>query len=99
MAPSSPTEPIAELEHLGEVVAGVDVHDRERDPTRPEGFLGQPEHDHRVLAPREEQDRALELGRHLPDDVDGLRLDVLELGQLVLTRTACAPTPIHDLPI
>ena len=76
---------VAELEHLGEVVAGVDVHDRERDPPGPEGLLGQPEHDHRVLAAREQQHRPLELGRHLADDVDRLRLDVLELGQLVLT--------------
>ena len=61
---------VAELEHLGEVVAGVHVHDREGQAGGPEGLLGQPEHDDRVLAPREQQDGTLELGHHLPHDVD-----------------------------
>ena len=33
-APSSATSPVAELEDLGEVVPGVDVHDREGEPRR-----------------------------------------------------------------
>ena len=75
---------VAELEHLGEVVAGVHVHDREGQAGRPEGLLGQPEHDDRVLAAREQQHGTLELGHHLAHDVDRLRLERLEMGQLVL---------------
>jgi hypothetical protein len=55
-------------------VAGVDVHHRERDAGRPERLLGQVQHDDGVLAAREQQHRALELGGDLADDVDGLGL-------------------------
>ena len=74
--------PVAELEHLGEVVAGVHVHHREGDAGRPERLLGQPQHDDRVLAAGEQQDRPLELGRHLPDDVDRLGLEAVQMGEL-----------------
>ena len=56
--PSSADAPVAELEHLGEVVPGVDVHDRERDPRRAERLLGEPQHHDRVLAAGEQQHRA-----------------------------------------
>ena len=70
--------------HLGEVVAGVDVHHRERELAGPEGLLGQVQHDDGVLAAREQQDRPLELGRDLADDVDRLGLEGPEVGQLVV---------------
>jgi len=60
-------------------VTGVDMHDRERQAGRPEGLLGQPKHHDRVLPAREEQHGPLELGHHLPHDVDGLRLERLEV--------------------
>ena len=82
---------VPELEDLGEVVAGVDVHDREGQAGRPEGLLGQPEHHDRVLAPREQQHRALELGHHLTHDVDRLGLEGLEMGQLVLPGPRTSP--------
>ena len=75
--------PVAELERLGEVVAGVDVHHREGELGRPERLLGQAQQDQRVLAAAEEEHRALQLGRHLPHDVDRLRLEGVEVGQLV----------------
>ena len=59
---------IAELEHLWEVVAGVDVHHRKGKPRRAEGLLGQPHHHDGVLAAREQQHRPLELGGHLAHD-------------------------------
>ncbi len=68
---------------LGEVVAGVDVHHRERAPGRAERLHGQVQHDDRVLAAGEQQHRALELGRHLADDVDRLGLEGAEVGELV----------------
>ena len=67
--------PVAELKRLGEVVAGVDVHDREGDAGRPEGLLGQTQHHDRVLAAREEQHGTLALGGDLADDVDSLGLE------------------------
>jgi len=63
---------VAELDHLGEVVARVHMHQRERELGRPERLLGQPHEHERVLAAGEEQDGALELGGHLAHDVDGL---------------------------
>src|ERR1035437_2373656 len=63
-------------------MAGVAVHRRERQPSRPEGLLGQAEHDRRVLPAREEEDRVLELGRDLPQDVDRLGLEGVEVRQL-----------------
>jgi hypothetical protein len=75
---------IAELQDLGEVVPGVDVHHRERDPGRVERLLREPEHHDRVLAAGEQQHRTLELGGHLAEDVDRFGLQRLQLGQLVV---------------
>jgi hypothetical protein len=68
---------VTELDDLVEVVAGVDVHHRERDARRPERPVGQVEHHDGVLAAREEQHGTLALGSDLPEDRDGF---VLELG-------------------
>ena len=73
---------VAVVEHLVEVVAGVDVHHRERDPGRPERLLGQAQHDRGVLAAREQQHRLLELGRDLTEDVDRLGLERVEVREL-----------------
>ena len=70
---------VAELDHLGEVVPRVDVHDRERELAGPERLLGEPQQDDRVLAAREEQHRPLELRRDLAEDVDRLGLEVVEV--------------------
>ena len=68
---------VAELDDLVEVVAGVDVHHRERDPRRPERPVGEVQHDDGVLAAGEQQHRPLALGGDLAEDRDRL---VLELG-------------------
>ena len=54
---------VAELEDLGKVVAGVDVHDGEGQLRGPERLLGDVQHHDAVLAAREQQDRPLEFGR------------------------------------
>ena len=74
---------VAGLQHLVEVVPGVDVHDRERQPTRGKGLDGQMQHDDRVLATGEQQHGPFELGGHLADDVDGLGLQGAQVAQLV----------------
>ena len=67
------------VEDLGEVVAGVDVHQREGDAGGPEGLLGDLQHHRGVLAAGEEQHGVLELGRDLTEDVDRLGLERVEM--------------------
>ncbi len=74
---------VAELEHLGEVVTGVDVHDREGELRGAEGLLGDAQQDDGVLAAREQQHRPLELGRDLAHDEDGLGLEGVQVGGAV----------------
>ena len=75
---------VAGRDHLVEVVAGVDMHHRERQPARAEGLECQVQHHDGVFAAREQQHRALELRGHLPDDVDGLGLQRAQMAQFVL---------------
>ena len=70
---------VAELDHLGEVVAGVDVHDPERHIAGLEGLAREVQQHDRVLAAAEQQHRPLELRGDLADDVDGLRLEDVEM--------------------
>src|SRR6476620_1943549 len=72
---------VAELDHLGEVVARVDVHDRERELRRAERLLSEPQQHDRILAAREEQHGPLSLGGDLAHDVDRLRLELVEVGE------------------
>src|SRR4029077_16009734 len=72
--------PVAELDHLGEVVARVHVHHRETETRAAERPLGKPQQHDRVLAAREEQHRALSLGGDLAHDVDRLGLELVEGG-------------------
>ena len=84
-ADAEPADPVvAAGEDLGEVVAGVDLEDRERDLGGVEGLLGQPHHDDGVLAAGEHQHRLLELGGDLAEDVDRLRLELVELAEPVV---------------
>ena len=73
---------VAELEHLGEVVAGVDVQDRAGELRRPEGLLGQAQQHDRVLAAAEQQHRPLELRRDLAHDEDRLILERVHAASL-----------------
>ena len=68
-------EAVAEGDDLGEVVAGVDVQQRERHLARREGLLGEPHEHDRVLAAAEQQGGRLTLGGDLAQHVDGLGLE------------------------
>src|SRR5687768_8551449 len=72
---------VAEVDDLGEVVAGVHVQHGERNLAGPERLGGQVQHDHGVLAAGEQQRRLLELGYNLADDVDRLRLERVQAGE------------------
>ncbi len=74
---------IAVFDHLGEVVARVDVHDRERHLGRGECLDGHVKEKNRVLAAREEQRRTFEFRRYLPNDVDRLCLQGSNISQLI----------------
>src|SRR4051794_15972757 len=74
---------VPELDDLVEVLAGVDVHDREGHRRRPEGLHGEVQHDDRVLAAGEQQSGLLDRRRDLADDVDGLGLQHLEVAHLI----------------
>ncbi len=90
-------ELVAILDDLGEVVTGVDVHHRERQPSRRERQHGEVQQHRRVLATAEQQHRVLALGRDLADDGDGLvgqRLEV-RAGSGVHT---CSPHSVFELP-
>ena len=90
--------PVAILDHLGEVVAGVDVHDREGELAGAERLLGEPEQHDRVLAAGKEEDGALELGGELAHDVDGLRLELVEVGELDgCLDHSCNPHSVRSL--
>ena len=79
---------VAVGEHLGEVVAGVDVQHRERDRGRPERLRRDVQHDDGVLAAAEEQHRPLELGGDLADDEHRLALEHVELARAPAGRPA-----------
>ena len=70
---SDPAVPV--VEHLGEVVPGVHVHDGERDVRGTERLLGEREHHDGVLAAGEQQRGPLELRGDLTHDVDRLGLE------------------------
>ena len=76
-------ELVAERDHLREVVAGVDVHHREREASGAERLLGQAHQHDRVLAAAEQQHRALELRGHLAHDEDRFGLERLQVRELV----------------
>ena len=92
---------VPELQHLREVVPGVHVHDRKRDPGRPERPLGQREHNEGVLAAREQQHRPLELGSHLAHDVDRLGFEHIKLRRQVIRAGVghqnCSPCAVVAL--
>ncbi len=74
---------VAVLEDLREVVARIDVHDRERQRRGVEGLAREVQEHGGVLAPRKQQHAALELCGHLANHVDGLGLEGPEVCDLV----------------
>src|SRR5579875_43281 len=63
---------VAKVEDLREIVSGVHVHDREGNGRRPEGFQRKVKHHRAVLPAGEEQHGTLKFSSHLPNDVNAL---------------------------
>ncbi len=84
---------VAELDHLGEVVAGVHVHQRERERRRAERLLREAQQHDRVLAAAEQQHRALQFRGDLAHHVDRLALQCPQVAQLRARRHAHGRSP------
>ena len=105
-SPSSADAAVAELDHLGEVVPGVHVHQRERERRRAERLLGQAQQHDRVLAAAEQQHRPLEFGGDLAHHVDRLGLERAQVAQLGAggdahqgsTTSTCRPHSVLSVP-
>ena len=78
---------IAEVERFLEVVARVDMQQREGDAAGGEGAARQLDHDNRVLAAGEEQDRAFKLRGHFAHDKDGFGFQLHKVSALL---------PVHN---
>jgi hypothetical protein len=70
---------IAVGDHLGQLVAGVDVDQGEGNVAK-ERLAGQPQQDGRVLADGPQHAQALKGAKRLPQDVDALLLQLIEVG-------------------
>jgi len=68
---------VAELVHLLELLAGVDMDHRKRHMAA-EGLLGQPDHDVRVLAQRPQHPGGVDARVGLAEDVNGLRFEFVQ---------------------
>ena len=82
-SPYFSTTLVAELDDLVEVLAGVDVHHRERHRRRPECLHRQVQHHHGVLAAGEQQAGPLDGRGDLAEDVHRLGFQPVEIGHLV----------------
>ncbi len=98
--------PVAELDHLGEVVPRVDVHQRKGERSRTKRLLREPQQDDRVLAAAEQQHRPLEFGGDLAHHVDRLGLERPQVAELGPGRDAhpttglmtCRPHSVFSVP-
>ena len=71
-------EAVAERIHLGKFLAGVDMQRRERHPAE-EGLARQPDHDVGILAQRPQQRQLLQPRERFAQNVDALRLELVEV--------------------
>ena len=74
--------PVAVFDDLGVVVAGIDVQQGKRKTAGTEGFFGQAQQADRILAAREEQGRVAALAGDFAQEVDGFRLEPVEVGEV-----------------
>src|ERR1051326_1780775 len=65
------------------MVAGIEVQQRHGKLRGPKSLLGQAQQADRVLAAGKHQARALELGSHLAQYVDGLSFEILQMVQMI----------------
>ena len=82
-------ELVAEGDGFVEVVAGIDVQQRERDAAGMEGFPREVRHHDGVFSTGEEQHGALELRGHLAHDEDGLGFEGAEVAVAVGRLDGC----------
>ena len=71
-------QPVPVLDHLGKLVVGVDVDERERHVAE-ERLARQPQQHGRVLADRPQHAEALEVAEGLAEDVNALLFQLIEV--------------------
>ncbi len=86
---------VAARDHFGEVVLGVDVHQRKGELCRPERLFRQTQHHDGILAAGEQQRRIPAFCRDLAHDVDGFALQRIQMGEGVFVHDVF--NQFHDL--
>jgi hypothetical protein len=71
--------PVPELDHLFELIAGINVQEREGNGTREERLLRQPKQHRRVLPNRIKQHWICAFGNYLAEDVNAFSLKLLQM--------------------
>src|SRR5262249_24241374 len=70
---------VSKRDHVPKLPRRIDVKQRKRRLGRMEGLAGQMQEDGGILADRIEQDRPLEIGGHLAQDMDAFRLESIQM--------------------
>ena len=78
-----PDKPVTVAERFRKVVPGVDMHERKRDPRRPERLAREPRHHNRILPPGKKQPRVLKLRRRLAQHENRLSLKLVDMAYVV----------------
>ena len=87
---------VAEPNHLGELIAGIHMQQRERNLPRIKGLLRQSQHHRRIFADRIQHHRPRELRHRLAQNRDALRLQrlqVIQPGRMNLVRLGFRQMP------
>ena len=74
---------VAIINSLLEIVAGVNVQERERNMARLESFVRKVSYHYRIFATRKKDDRAFKLRSHFAQDVNGLGLEFFKVCNLI----------------
>ena len=82
LSPQFLDQSVAIGQRLGEIVTGIDMDQGERQSGWIECLIGQIRQDDGILPSGKEDTRVLELGRDLPEDIDGLCLQFFEMREL-----------------
>ena len=80
-------QPVPVGDHLGNLEARVDVHERKGDVPE-EGLARQPQQDRGVLANGPQHAQALEVTKRFPEDVNALLLELIEVIELAHVSVA-----------
>src|SRR5690606_37802196 len=90
---------VTELNDFVEIVAGIDVYQRERKFSWTECFFRDTQQHDRILAAGEQQSRVSALGCDFPHDVDGFRFEPIEMSAAGRIQKIFIDNSVHDVPV